>query len=72
VEGELDRFLVDHGKGFPEGARKPPGSGERIELHHVNSTVDQMMALLRQQLVATEEGVELIAFPSSLPVAPWQ
>ena len=39
----------------------------KIELHHEQFTVAQMMDLLRQQLVAGEDGVDLIEFFESCP-----
>ena len=39
----------------------------KIELHHDQFTVAQMMDLLRQQLVASDDGIELVRFFESCP-----
>ena len=39
----------------------------KIELQHEQFSIAQMMELLRQQLVASAEGVELVAFFESCP-----
>jgi segregation and condensation protein A len=61
VEGELIVSLVDLVKVFQQVLERRKEI-VKIELHHDQFTVAQMMELLRQQLVASEEGVELISF----------
>jgi chromatin segregation and condensation protein Rec8/ScpA/Scc1 (kleisin family) len=39
----------------------------KIDLQHEQFTVAQMMDLLRQQLVAVEDGIDLISFFESCP-----
>jgi chromatin segregation and condensation protein Rec8/ScpA/Scc1 (kleisin family) len=39
----------------------------KIELHHQQFTVAQMMDLLRQQLVLAEDGIDLVTFFESCP-----
>ncbi len=61
VEGELIVSLVDLVKVFQQVLERRKEI-VKIELHHEQFTVAQMMELLRVQLVASEEGVELISF----------
>jgi segregation and condensation protein A len=61
VEGELIVSLVDLVKVFQQVLERRKEI-VKIELHHDQFTVGQMMEILRQQLVASEEGVELISF----------
>src|SRR5258708_843554 len=61
VEGELIVSLVDLVKVFQQVLERRK-EVVKIDLHHDQFTVAQMMELLRQQLVASEDGVELIAF----------
>ena len=61
VEGELIVSLVDLVKVFQQVLERRKEI-VKIELHHDQFTVGQMMEMLRQQLVASEEGVELISF----------
>ncbi|MGH9679774.1 MAG: segregation and condensation protein A, partial [Candidatus Acidiferrales bacterium] len=61
VEGELIVSLVDLVKVFQQVLERRKEI-VKIELHHDQFTVGQMMELLRQQLVASEEGIDLIAF----------
>ncbi len=66
VEGELIVSLVDLVKVFQQVLERRK-EVVKIELHHDQFTVAQMMELLRQQLVAGEEGIELITFFESCP-----
>ena len=61
MEGELIVSLVDLVKVFQQVLERRKEI-VKIELHHDQFTVAQMMELLRQQLVTSEEGVELISF----------
>ena len=61
VEGELIVSLVDLVKVFQQVLERRKEI-VKIELHHDQFSVAQMMELLRVQLVASEEGVELISF----------
>jgi segregation and condensation protein A len=61
VEGELIVSLVDLVKVFQQVLERRKEI-VKIELHHDQFTVAQMMELLRVQLVASEDGVELISF----------
>jgi segregation and condensation protein A len=61
VEGELVVSLVDLVKVFQQVLERRKEI-VRIELHHDQFTIAQMMEMLRAQLVASEEGVELITF----------
>src|SRR5271154_6679229 len=61
TEGELVVSLVDLVKVFQQVLERRKEVA-RIELQHDQFTVAQMMELLRQQLVAGEDGVELISF----------
>ena len=68
-EGELIVSLVDLVKVFQQVLERRK-EVVKIELHHEQFTVAQMMELLRQQLVAGEDGIELIGVFRVLPVAP--
>ena len=61
VEGELIVSLVDLVKVFQQVLERRKEI-VKIELHHDQFTIAQMMEMLRAQLVASEEGVELITF----------
>jgi segregation and condensation protein A len=61
VEGELIVSLVDLVKVFQQVLERRK-EVVKIELHHDQFTVAQMMELLRQQLVASDEGIQLITF----------
>ena len=61
VEGELIVSLVDLVKVFQQVLERRK-EVVKIELHHQQFTVAQMMELLRQQLVLSEEGIDLINF----------
>ena len=61
VEGELIVSLVDLVKVFQQVLERRKEI-VKIELHHDQFTVGQMMELLRRQLVAGEEGIELVSF----------
>jgi segregation and condensation protein A len=61
VEGELVVSLVDLVKVFQQVLERRK-EVVKIELHHEQFTVAQMMELLRQQLVVAEDGIELISF----------
>jgi segregation and condensation protein A len=65
-EGELIVSLVDLVKVFQQVLERRK-EVVKIELHHEQFTVAQMMDLLRQQLVAVEEGIDLISFFESCP-----
>ncbi len=60
-EGELIVSLVDLVKVFQQVLERRK-EVVKIELHHEQFTVAQMMDLLRQQLVAVEDGIDLITF----------
>jgi segregation and condensation protein A len=60
-EGELIVSLVDLVKVFQQVLERRK-EVVKIELHHQQFTVAQMMDLLRQQLVAVEDGIDLITF----------
>jgi chromatin segregation and condensation protein Rec8/ScpA/Scc1 (kleisin family) len=66
VEGELVVSLVDLVKVFQQVLERRK-EVVKIELHHDQFTVPQMMELLRQRLVLGEDGVELISFFESCP-----
>jgi len=66
TEGELIVSLVDLVKVFQQVLERRK-EVVKIELHHQQFTVAQMMDLLRQQLVVADEGVDLIAFFESCP-----
>jgi segregation and condensation protein A len=61
VEGELIVSLVDLVKVFQQVLERRK-EVVKIELHHDQFTVAQMMELLRQQLVTTDDGLQLITF----------
>jgi segregation and condensation protein A len=61
VEGELVVSLVDLVKVFQQVLDRRR-EVVKIELHHEQFTVAQMMELLRQQLLVAEDGIELISF----------
>lgn len=65
-EGELVVSLVDLVKVFQQVLERRK-EVVKIELHHQQFTVAQMMDLLRQQLVAAEDGIDLIQFFESCP-----
>ncbi|HEY2646289.1 MAG TPA: segregation/condensation protein A [Candidatus Acidoferrales bacterium] len=66
TEGELIVSLVDLVKVFQQVLERRK-EVVKIELHHQQFTIAQMMDLLRQQLIAAEEGIDLIAFFESCP-----
>jgi len=61
TEGELIVSLVDLVKVFQQVLERRKEI-VKIELHHDQFTIAQMMDMLRAQLVASEDGVELISF----------
>jgi segregation and condensation protein A len=61
VEGELIVSLVDLVKVFQQVLERRK-EVVKIELRHEQFTVEQMMELLRLQLVTAAEGVELVSF----------
>ena len=61
VEGELIVSLVDLVKVFQQVLERRKEI-VKIELHHDQFTIAQMMEMLRTQLVVSEDGVELIHF----------
>ena len=65
-EGELIVSLVDLVKVFQQVLERRQ-EVVKIELHHQQFTIAQMMDLLRQQLITVEEGIDLIAFFESCP-----
>jgi len=65
-EGELIVSLVDLVKVFQQVLERRK-EVVKIDLHHNQFTVAQMMEMLRQQLVATEDGIQLITFFESCP-----
>jgi segregation and condensation protein A len=66
TEGELIVSLVDLVKVFQQVLERRK-EVVKIELHHDQFTVAQMMDLLRQQLLLSDEGVDLISFFESCP-----
>jgi segregation and condensation protein A len=66
MEGELTVSLVDLVRVFQQVLERRK-EVTRIELHRDEFTVAQMMEILRGQLLASEEGVELMAFFESCP-----
>ena len=66
MEGELVVSLVDLVRVFQQVLERRKEVA-RIELHRDEFTVAQMMEMLRGQLLASEEGVELMAFFESCP-----
>lgn len=65
-EGELIVSLVDLVKVFQQVLERRK-EVVKIELHHQQFTVAQMMDMLRQQLIAAEDGIDLITFFESCP-----
>ena len=65
-EAELIVSLVDLVKVFQQVLERRK-EVVKIDLHHNQFTVAQMMDLLRQQLVATDDGIQLIRFFESCP-----
>jgi len=61
VEGELIVSLVDLVKVFQQVLERRKEI-VKIELHHDQFTIAQMMEMLHAQMIASEEGVELISF----------
>jgi len=61
AEGELVVSLVDLVKVFQQVLERRK-EVVKIELRHEQFTVAQMMELLRQQLILSEEGIDLITF----------
>ena len=61
TEGELIVSLVDLVKVFSQVLERRKQVA-KIELHHQQFTVAQMIELLRKELVASENGVELLGF----------
>jgi segregation and condensation protein A len=61
VEGELIVSLVDLVKVFQQVLERRKEI-VKIELHHDQFTIAQMMEMLHRQMIASEEGVELISF----------
>ncbi len=66
TEGELVVSLVDLVKVFQQVLERRK-EVVKIELHHQQFTVAQMMEMLRQQLVISEDGIDLITFFESCP-----
>ena len=66
VEGELIVSLVDLVKVFQQVLERRK-EVVKIELRHDQFTVEQMMELLRQQLITGAEGIELVSFFESCP-----
>jgi len=61
VEGELVVSLVDLVKVFSQVLERRKLTA-KFEVHHETVTIAQMIARLRQRLVATEDPISLIAF----------
>src|SRR5580700_10506717 len=61
VEGELIVSLVDLVKVFQQVLERRK-EVVKIELHHQQFTVAQMMELLHQQLIVADDGIDLITF----------
>ncbi len=66
VEGEIVVSLVDLVKVFQEVLERRK-EVSKIELSHDQFTVAQMMDQLRKQLIASEDGVRLVAFFEACP-----
>lgn len=66
VEGELVVSLVDLVRVFQQVLERRQEVA-KIELHHEQFTVAEMMDQLRKHLIASEEGVRLIAFFEACP-----
>jgi segregation and condensation protein A len=61
LQGELVVSLVDLVRVFQQVLERRKEVA-RIELRHDTFTVEQMMQVLRGQLLASEDGIELVAF----------
>jgi segregation and condensation protein A len=61
TEGELIVSLTDLVKVFSQVLERRK-QVTKIELHHQQFTVEQMIEMLRKQLIATTDGVELLGF----------
>jgi segregation and condensation protein A len=66
IEGELVVSLVDLVRVFQQVLERRKAV-VRIELHQDEFTVKILMEMLRQQLLASEEGIELAAFFDACP-----
>lgn len=66
VQGELVVSLVDLVRVFQQVLERRK-QVTKIELKHDTFTVEQMMQVLHGQLLAAEEGIELVAFFESCP-----
>jgi segregation and condensation protein A len=66
VQGELVVSLVDLVRVFQQVLERRK-QVTKIELKHDTFTVEQMMQVLRGQLLAAEDGIELVAFFESCP-----
>jgi segregation and condensation protein A len=66
AQGELVVSLVDLVRVFQQVLERRK-QVTRIELRHDTFTVEQMMRVLRGQLLAAEDGIELVAFFESCP-----
>ena len=66
AEGEMVVSLVDLVKVFQQVLERRK-EVVKIELRHEQFTVAQMMEQLRKQLVASEGGIELVAFFEACP-----
>src|SRR5271155_317839 len=66
IEGELVVSLVDLVRVFQQVLERRKAV-VRIELHQDEFTVRILMEMLRQQLLASEEGIELAAFFDACP-----
>src|SRR6266849_5312116 len=66
AEGELIVSLVDLVKVFQQVLERRK-EVVKIDLHHNQFTIAQMMELLRQQLLTTDGGIELVSFFESCP-----
>jgi segregation and condensation protein A len=66
MQGELVVSLVDLVRVFQQVLERRK-EVTKIELRHETFTVEQMMQVLRGQLLASEEGIELVGFFESCP-----
>jgi segregation and condensation protein A len=66
MQGELAVSLVDLVRVFQQVLERRKEIA-KIELRHDTFTVEQMMQVLRAQLLASEDGIELVAFFESCP-----
>jgi segregation and condensation protein A len=66
VEGEMVVSVVDLVRVFQQVLERRK-EVVKIELRHEQFTVAQMMDMLRQQLLAAEDGVDLVSFFESCP-----